>query len=284
MPPTPITASAAVVRPAWREIGERVYVRRHASFDVNVGLIVGTERCVVIDTLSTYAQAADLIHAIREVTDRPWTVVNTHAHFDHCFGNAMFRPADIWGHSRTAAELREFGATQRETLREFVVGQGKPELLVELDKVVIDPPNRIVEHSETLEIGGRTVVLQFLGRGHTDGDIVVGVPDCGVVFTGDLIEQGAPPSFEDAFPMDWPGTAAALLPLATGPVVPGHGDVVDRDFVERQAGELAVIAEHARVVHAAGRSAADNWSALPLPEPAARTALARALWQLDRAH
>jgi hypothetical protein len=38
--------------------------------------------------------------------------------------------------------------------------------------------------------------LRALGRGHTD--LVVRVPDAGVVFAGDLVAQGAPPALEDA--------------------------------------------------------------------------------------
>jgi hypothetical protein len=72
--------------------------------------------------------------------------------------------------------------------------------------------------------------------------------------------------------------------MSRGAVVPGHGAVVDQSFVERQAADLARIAEQSRLVHAAGRTVDDGWSALPVPEPFARTALARALWQLDNQH
>jgi glyoxylase-like metal-dependent hydrolase (beta-lactamase superfamily II) len=272
---------SAITGLTWREIGDRVYVRRHSSFDVNVGLVVAAGNCLVIDTLSTHEQARELIESIRTITAEPWAVVNTHAHFDHCFGNAMFRPAPIWGHSRTARAIREFGATQRQTAREFAGEQGDPRLVREVDSVRLDPPDRTIDRTTNLELGDRTVVLHFLGRGHTDGDLVVEVPDTEVLFVGDLIEEGAPPSFEDSFPLDWPGTASALLPLASGVVVPGHGDIVDRKFVENQASDLTRVAEHARTVHAAGRTAETGWAELPFPENAARIALQRAHWQLD---
>jgi glyoxylase-like metal-dependent hydrolase (beta-lactamase superfamily II) len=264
----------------WREIGDEVYVRRHSCYDVNVGLVVGADRCLVIDTLSTAAQARELVESIRTVTNAPWTVVNTHAHFDHCFGNAIFRPAPIWSHSRTARNLAEFGEAQRQTMREVAVQQGNRDFAEQLSATIIDPPDHLIDHTSAVEIGARSIILHFLGRGHTDGDLVVEVPDTNVLFVGDLIEEGAAPSFADSFPLDWPGTATALLPLAHGPVVAGHGDVVDRDFVERQAGDLARVAEQARTVHSAGRDPRDFSSQLPFPEPAARIALDRALWQL----
>ena len=62
-----------------------------------------------------------------------------------------------------------------------------------------------------------------------------------VVFAGDLVEQGAPPAFEDAHPGDWPATLGRLHALARGPVVPGHGGVVDADFVGAQREELLAV-------------------------------------------
>ncbi|MFC4062959.1 MBL fold metallo-hydrolase [Planomonospora corallina] len=214
----------------WREVGDRVYVRRHASFDLNAGLVVGDEGCLVIDTRMSHRQGRELADAVRTVTALPWTVVNTHAHFDHFFGNAVFLPAEIWGHARCAETAAATGEAQRQAwLREG------PE---ELAEVEITPPGRTFTDSTTLDLGGRPVHLRFLGRGHTDHDVVAEVPDAGVVFAGDLVEEGAPPQFGDGFPLEWPDTLARLLELPGETVVPGHGAVVDRDFVRRQHADL----------------------------------------------
>jgi glyoxylase-like metal-dependent hydrolase (beta-lactamase superfamily II) len=61
------------------------------------------------------------------------------------------------------------------------------------------------------------------------------------VFAGDLVEEGAPPAFEDAFPVDWPTTLGRLHALARGPVVPGHGAVVDAAYVGAQREELLAV-------------------------------------------
>lgn len=258
----------------WQEIADRVFVRRHESFDLNVGLVVGDGHCLVLDTRMSHAQGRDLIEAIRKITDAPWTVVNSHAHFDHFFGNAVFRPAEIWSLTRCAEVIEERGAEQRAR----VIEQLKDNR-AELEEVVIDPPDRTFPESATLDIGGRTVHLRWFGRGHTDNDLVLQVPDSGVIFAGDLVEEGAPPAFDDGYPLDWPGTLDAMLAGFAGDVVvPGHGAVVDRAFVQNQRDDLAVTAAVARRAHAEGR--VDLVGEIPFPEAAAKSALERAFLQL----
>jgi len=233
---------------AWAEVADGVLVRRHRSLDLNCGLVLGDGACLVVDTRSHLDEAADLVAAVRAVTPHPWTVVNTHAHYDHCFGNAAFRPAPIWASSGCAADLRTSGEQHRADLVAALRATGDPEADL-VASAPIDIPDRLVDDAAILDVGGREVVLRFLGRGHTDHDLVVEVEAAGdgtVVFAGDLVEEGAPPAFEDAFPAQWPATLGRLHALARGPVVPGHGAVVDADFVGAQRHELLAVLEALR--------------------------------------
>ncbi|MGK5113600.1 MULTISPECIES: MBL fold metallo-hydrolase [unclassified Geodermatophilus] len=226
------------------EIAEGVFVRRHESLDLNCGLVVGDGACLVVDTRSDLGEAADLVAAVRRVTPAPWTVVNTHAHYDHCFGNAAFRPAPVWGTRGCAADLRATGEAQRAARVAELLAAGDPAAAERVRQAPLDPPDALVDDVAVLDVGGREVVLRFLGRGHTGHDLVVEVEtpgDGNVVFAGDLVEEGAPPAFEDAFPADWPATLGRLHALARGPVVPGHGAVVDAAFVGAQRAELLAV-------------------------------------------
>jgi glyoxylase-like metal-dependent hydrolase (beta-lactamase superfamily II) len=227
------------VTAGWVEVGDGVFVRRHRELDLNCGLVVGADACLVIDTRSHLGEGRALAEAVRAVTTHPWTVVNTHAHHDHCFGNAAFRPADVWAHRDCAAELRETGEQQRASVVTELLTAGDPaaELVA---TTPIDLPDRLVDDAAVLDVGGRQVSLRHLGRGHTGADLVVAVDD--VLFAGDLVEEGAPPAMEDAYPLEWPATVTALLELVRGPVVPGHGAVVDAAFVAEQRDELAQLA------------------------------------------
>ncbi len=228
----------------WQEVGAGIYVRRHAELDLNCGLVVGDGACLVVDTRSHLGEAADLIAAVRTVTPHPWTVVNTHAHYDHCFGNTAFRPAVIWGSRGCAADMVATGDQQRADVVRGLLADGDRRTADLVASAPIDPPDSLVDDVAVLDVGGREVALRFLGRGHTGSDLVVEVEaenDGTVVFAGDLVEEGAPPAFDDAFPAEWPATLGRLHALARGPVVPGHGAVVDAAFVGAQRGELLAV-------------------------------------------
>ncbi|MER6577925.1 MBL fold metallo-hydrolase [Nonomuraea sp. NPDC001023] len=260
----------------WQEVGDRVYVRRHESFDLNTGLIVGDGHCLVLDTRSSHREAADLIDAIRTITGHPWTVVNSHSHFDHYFGNALFRPAEIWSHVRCAEEIEVYGERHRADVMER-----RPDRRAEMEEIAITPPDHTFTVSASLDIGGRMVHLRHFGLGHSSNDIVVHVPDAGVVFAGDLVEEGAPPAFGDSYPLDWPNTTAAMLDALPEQVfVPGHGAVVGRAFVQEQQAELALVAELAAKAHVEGLR--DSITRFPYPEEVSRQAIERAFLQLDR--
>lgn len=263
----------------WDEIGDRVFVRRYAFYDQNIGVVLGGDEALVIDTRSTYGQAREIIADLRELTTVPVTVVvDTHGHFDHAFGNRIFRPATIWGHARCVTFMQRTGES-----RKAAIARDEPQLAAELPEIAIDPPDCTFEDAATIEVGGRAVELRFLGRGHTDHDIVVDVPGADVLFAGDLLEQGNVPFFGDAFPLDWAATAAAIVPRVGGVVVPGHGNHGGRDFAESQATSIGALVDLARRVHIGDLDLEAALAAHPFPElPAedARPAFERALLDL----
>ena len=245
----------------WVEIGDRIFVRRYEFYDQNIGVVLGDGAVLLIDTRSTHAQAREIAADLRMLTTDPvTTVVDTHGHFDHAFGNHVFRPATIWGQAGCPPFMVATGETRRAR-----VARDEPTLAADLVEVVIDPPDKTFETATTLDVGGRAVELHFLGRGHTDHDAVVSIPDAEVVFAGDLIEGGSVPFFNDAYPLDWPATADALAALVTGIVVPGHGDHAGRSFVVEQATAISGIADLGRQVHAGTLDLEDALAQSPFP-------------------
>jgi glyoxylase-like metal-dependent hydrolase (beta-lactamase superfamily II) len=261
---------------AWQDLGNGVFATRYEFADQQIGVIVGAEGVTVIDTRSSHRQAEEIRRDLHGLTPLPvTTVINTHGHSDHCFGNHAFRPVPIWGHVRCVAMIERTGEKQREALRRSI-----PEMADEFAEVVIDPPDHVFEAETVVEVSGRELTLRHLGRGHTDNDIVVLVRDAGVLFAGDLIENGAPPYFADGFPMDWPATVERLLEAAPPVVVPGHGAVTDRAFVAAQLLDLRAIADLGRRVHTGELDLDAAIKVAPFPADAAREAIQRAADQL----
>ena len=73
---------------------------------------------------------------------------------------------------------------------------------------------------------------------------------------------------------------ARLLAMVSGPVVPGHGSIGDRTFVERQLGELEAVVAAARRLHAGEIDRSAALAAMPFPRESSIEPLDRALAQL----
>ena len=262
----------------WDEIADGAFRRRYESLDLNVGVVIGGEGVLVIDTRASHRQAQQLLDELATLTDLPprW-VLNTHYHWDHCWGNALFPSAQVWGHERCRAALMNDGELARKRVLEWM----PEEHHADVEEVVVTAPDHTFGIRHAIDLGGRIVEFKYLGLGHTDSDVIVNVIDSGTVFAGDLIEEGAPPSFSDSYPLDWPGTLDALLDIATATLVPGHGDIVDRAFVETQRAEISAIAALARAGFVASVPVGKvDVRSSPYPADVTTTALERAYLQL----
>jgi glyoxylase-like metal-dependent hydrolase (beta-lactamase superfamily II) len=241
---------------AFVEVGDRVWVARQEWYDLNVCLVRGSSGVIVVDTQASARAARSIVDDVRalgigEVT----AVVNTHEHFDHTFGNGAFREAygevPIHAHEVAAERTTEAGERVKELFAEDHDDPHRDDVLA-TDIVAADHTFSSVR---VLDLGDRQVELAHPGRGHTAGDLVLRVPDADVVLAGDLVEESGPPAYGvDCHPLDWPGTLDVILNLVGRDtvVVPGHGALVDRDFVEQQRQDIAITAQIIRDLAAGG--------------------------------
>ncbi|MGH3861287.1 MBL fold metallo-hydrolase [Actinokineospora sp.] len=224
----------------WIETADGVLARRYPELDQTLGLVVGQERCLVIDTGPDETHGLEWSAAIREITPLPWTIVITHAHWDHFLGTSPFLPAPIWAHARCRREMAVSTGAQVESWAAKYRDQNKPGLAERLESARVVLPDHDTGDRTVLDLGGRSVELIHPGLGHTDHDVIVHIPDAAVVFAGDLVEEGAPPSVgEDSHPGHWPAALDVLLALNPRVVVPGHGEPVDAGFVVAQRAAIA---------------------------------------------
>ncbi len=266
-----------------------MFQARYDPLDVSVCVVRGADGLLLVDTRSSHREADEIRADLRTFGDRPvrW-VINTHAHFDHCFGNHRFGPgsdvdAPIYGHERMPQHLVEYGGPKLARMIAAAAGPAD-----ELREIVLTPPTELVGASAALDLGDRGVELVHLGRGHTDNDLLVHVGWAATWLVGDLLEESGPPMYgSGCFPLEWPATIAALLGgLADGAVlVPGHGAPVGCAFAADQQADLAAVAELITQLHAAGVAAGaalsaggDRW---PYPTEGLATAVAQGYLHLD---
>lgn len=225
---------------------------------VTIGLVAGDDGALLIDTGSSPSQGARLREAAEAVAGVPLVaVVVTHAHFDHYYGLAAFDDLPTYGHE-SLVDARAADHVEQEAAE---LGFATTELT---------PPNRPLSLARMVDLGGRHAEIVHFGRGHTAGDLVVIVPEAEVIFTGDLLEQGAPPAMgPDCFLKEWPAALDGVLGLVNEHtlLVPGHGEPFDRVFAFTQRAEISSVYGQAEYLVSQGVAEAD--------------ALAAGEWQFD---
>lgn len=152
-----------------REIGPGIWLMDEAH-EATGYLVIGEDKACVIDTMNGYN---DLKKAVREITDKPVFVINTHGHPDHIFGNMWFEqaylhPADL-ELARTFAENPEFVRICEEHHASM-------------------PPFSPIREGDIFDLGGRHLEVYEL-PGHTPGGIVLLLREDRILFTGDGINH-----------------------------------------------------------------------------------------------
>jgi glyoxylase-like metal-dependent hydrolase (beta-lactamase superfamily II) len=231
----------------------------------NVLVIVNEADVVVVDGGGTPRAAENAIRLVRSVTSKPVSVlVNTHWHGDHHFGNATWRAAYpgllVVGHPNTRRDVLGAGARYlgkmeaqlapmlqqlQERVERGEASERQRTLLAdgrlalqEARRTVLSPPDLTVADALVLHRGAREIHVRHLGRGNTEGDLVVWLPKERVVAAGDLVVAPIPYGF-GSFPREWIEALERLAALDFELLVPGHGEVQrDARFLRELQGLL----------------------------------------------
>jgi glyoxylase-like metal-dependent hydrolase (beta-lactamase superfamily II) len=223
----------------------QVHVLTFSPAKVNCGIIAGTDRTLLVDAGPGRESAAELMRTAGSLGDGDIEVVITHDHWDHFFGAAAAAAAgaeQVHASSSFAADqegtawLALDAVSQGEAPEEYraQLPTDPSELVVDVSPV--DPSPGQVGH---LDLGDCPVEFHVLG-GHSTADLIVRLPELGVVFTGDLVEEADPPQAgADSSLSEWAASLRTLLSFDEAKIfVPGHGVPVDRDFVARQLDDV----------------------------------------------
>ncbi|HMS06689.1 MAG TPA: MBL fold metallo-hydrolase [Burkholderiaceae bacterium] len=221
----PSFASAADLReqvPQVQELAPGAY-GYISAFDPNCGFVVGDEFVVAIDTRPTPRMARGFLQAIRGVTDKPVKfIVLTHYHAVRVMGASAFADVQAVIASQGTAD---WVLSRGQADFDSEVGRF-PRLFAGVEEVPgLTVPSITFESGMRLNLGARELHLRCLGRGHSGGDTVAWLPDSGVLFSGDLVENRCGVYAGDAYLRDWADTLDAVRALRPSTLVPGRGAV-----------------------------------------------------------
>ncbi|WBB58311.1 MBL fold metallo-hydrolase [Streptomyces sp. WMMC500] len=276
------SASPPVVRGEPVQVADGVHVIPDGRTELvpNVGIVVGEEAALVVDTgLGPRNGAYVLERARRLAGGRRLYLTLTHFHPEHGYGAQAFKGvATIVAPRAQRDELRRKGAAYLDMFR----GLG-PAVAAELEGTELVAPDVVHDGDAAIDLGGHTAVLRPVGPAHTVGDQVVLVDDR-VLFGGDLLETRIfpitpyfPPHDTDVDPRRWIDVLDRLAALAPEVVVPGHGEVTDSSVIGDVRDYLTYVRTEADRLRAAGvpadeaataidRSARDRWPTWERPE------------------
>jgi glyoxylase-like metal-dependent hydrolase (beta-lactamase superfamily II) len=215
---------------------------------------------LVIDTFWDLPHTRELIDTYARVWRAPARrVVNTHHNGDHCWGNQLFRGAEIIGHRRCAEAfgkerpeamemLRRSGASDVPMLGALAAALAR----WDFSGIELTPPTTLIDDRLDLDLDDMRVELRYVGPAHTAGDVIVHLPAKRIVFTGDIV-------FRLCTPIGWEGTYARWIAaldlieaLAPDVVVPGHGPLCGVEGPRDMKAYLTYVRAEAATAHARG--------------------------------
>ena len=196
-----------------------------AEGDPNVGAVEGEDFLVCFEAMATPVAARRWLALLREHTDKPVRyLVLSHYHAVRVLGASAFDAEVIVTHEKTRELIAERG--KQDWASEFA---RMPRLAEQADSVPgLTWPTLTFSDRLTIDLGGDRgdLVLQYCGRGHTEGDIVGWLPRQKVLFAGDLVEAEAALYTGDAFHREWASsTLDAIGAIGAEALVGGRGAV-----------------------------------------------------------
>ncbi|WIY24720.1 MBL fold metallo-hydrolase [Parasedimentitalea psychrophila] len=209
----------------------------NAGHNNNLSFIITGDGVVVINGGASYQLAKALHLEIKAITDQPVKLVfNENGQGHAMLGNSYWadQGVEILAHVDAAADFEAHGG---QSLR---AAQARAKEQADDTRVVL--PTQTFEDAYVVEMGDMRIEARYLGPSHSPGDIVIWLPEKGLVLAGDMaFHERMLPIFEHTMTADWVETwDAAFEPLNATYVIPGHGHPTNMDQVRRYTRDYLV--------------------------------------------
>jgi len=213
------------------------------SFAANAGIIIGTDGILVVDTLVSAKEAQRFLTDIRKVSSKPIKyVVNTHYHLDHAYGNGVFAKEGgiLIGSTADRKNLEQKGTATLKRAGEYGLSEE------EMRGTEIVLPSVTFTDRMTVYLGNETVELMYVAPSHTEGSVLVYLPERKILFAGDILFTDFHPYMGEGDLAGWLTALDYILGLDVATIVPGHGPISAKKDVEKMKAYLKLFDRKAR--------------------------------------
>jgi len=253
-----VAAVPSLSNPNLHKINPQVYVLigdlnqqtvKNQGFNSNITFFITDSSVVVVDPGSSVRIGRMVINEIKKITNKPVThVINSHFHPDHWLGNQAFSELTpqpkIIAHPKMKAMANKTSSRAIKRLNNMTQGAHDD------TKAVL--PNTLVNGGEVFNIGGLTFELIHPQHAHTNGDLMVYIPELKTIATGDVFFHKRTPGLQHANTKGNAQTLDMLMHLDITHVIPGHGPLTDKSGLDYMRNYLAMLYKEVKKYYAQG--------------------------------
>jgi glyoxylase-like metal-dependent hydrolase (beta-lactamase superfamily II) len=250
-------ASGQFPSPTLTDVTERVseHIMMTPGFP-NIVYVTGDAATLVVDTGLGNQNGALVAGVAKRLSKGPKLfLTTTHYHPEHAAGIGGFPPQTML--IRPAVQQRELEKEGEQTMAFF---RNSPQFAPSLQGLGnLRPPDVTFESEASLDLGGVTARLMFLGAGHTASDELIFIEPDGALITGDIVQNKVVPSVASSGGSfsSWLTVLDKLVALRPKLVIPTHSKVGDASLITYEAAFIRDMQARAAALKRAGVSATD---------------------------
>jgi glyoxylase-like metal-dependent hydrolase (beta-lactamase superfamily II) len=223
----------------------------------NIAIVVGSHSTLVVDTGLGPKNGATVARVAQKLApnNRKLFLTTTHFHPEHAAGEPGFPPGTIL--IRDAVQQQEMEKHGQEMIDRFSGFSAQNKAL--LEGVVLRPPDVTFDEEATVDLGGVTARLLWLGGAHTKGDELTFVEPDRTLIAGDVVQNKTMPNIfgDGGTPASWLAVVDKVAALNAEHVLPDHSAPGDGSLVAEERALISGIRTRALALKSQGVSDGD---------------------------
>jgi glyoxylase-like metal-dependent hydrolase (beta-lactamase superfamily II) len=247
-PPLPLIRENATVK-----VSPHVYVIPDGNVGAvpNVGIVVGTNAVLVIDTGLGPRNGQTVLREVQKLSKNANIyIVSTHFHAEHALGESVFpASAKVIRARAQQQDIEEFGVQPNFAAR-------SPAMAELVKDAQFRRADEFFDSEKTLDLGGVRAQLRWYGGTHTNGDTLIFIEGDNVLFAGDVIMNRRFLGFNStrSSVQAWLTSLDKIAPFRPTQIVPSHGEMGDGSLIEKNRTYLLALQTRAAELKREGKT------------------------------